>query len=283
MVVRVGTSGWSYPHWKGRFYPAGLAARDELPFAATRLDALEINTTFYGSAHPDTFRGWRSAVAALPDFHFSVKGSRYITHMKKLRDVRAALANFFAMGPLLLGDALGPILWQLPPTLAFDADVMSAFLGLLPRDAAAAQRLARRHDARFNGRASAALGPGLSPASELRYAVEPRHTSFVGDASRDLLERAGVAAVVADTAGRHVVLEPGRAPLAYFRLHGSRRLYGGSYDDRELHGWAARIRNAPAPEVWVFFDNDELGYAAEDAVRLRRLLAADTSDSLPAA
>ncbi len=273
MVVYVGTSGWAYPHWRRRFYPEGLRAEDELPYAATRLDALEINATFYRSAHPDTFRGWRRAVEALDGFRFAVKGSRYITHMKKLRDVRAAVANFFATGPLLLGEALGPILWQLPPNLAFHRDVLAAFLEMLPRDAAAAQRLARRHDERFAGRASAALGPGLAASTPIRHALEPRHPSFAGDEARRLLDEMGVGGVVAATAGRHVALAPDGAPLAYFRLHGSRRLYGGSYEDVELAAWAAKVRASSASEVWVFFDNDELGYAAADALRLRDLLA----------
>ncbi len=125
-IVRIGTSGWSYPHWRGRFYPKGLRQAGELRHAAERMDALEINTTFYGSIRSSTFTGWREQVADLATrgFRYAVKGSRYITHMKKLRDVQTALANFYATGPLLLGDTLGPFLWQLPPVLAFDEELL---------------------------------------------------------------------------------------------------------------------------------------------------------------
>src|SRR5688572_18593281 len=116
----VGTSGWLYPHWRGRFYPADLSPRRWLTWAAARFDALEVNTTFYGSARPQSFESWAAEVP--PGFRFAVKGSRYITHMKKLRDVDQAVANFFATGLLLLGGALGPILWQLPPQLPFDEE-----------------------------------------------------------------------------------------------------------------------------------------------------------------
>jgi len=272
--VRIGTSGWSYPHWRGRFFPDGMPATRQLRFAAERMDALEVNTTFYGSARPTTFTAWRAEVADLPDFRFAVKGSRYITHMKKLRDVETPLANFFATGPLLLGATLGPILWQLPPNLAFHEELLDAFFDLLPRDAAAAQKLAAKHDARFEGRASTERGPGLGARAPLTYAVEPRHPSFDDEAFVALCNRRRVAIVHADTAGRHVALEAPGAHLAYLRLHGSRKLYASRYRDDELETWAARVRRLEAGcEVYVFFDNDARAYAAHDAIRLREILA----------
>jgi uncharacterized protein YecE (DUF72 family) len=282
-MIRVGTSGWRYPHWRDRFFPRGLPGARWLRFAAERLGALEINTTFYGSLRPATFSAWAEAVrdlAATRGFRFAVKGSRYLTHMKKLRDVEAALANFFATGPLLLGGALGPILWQLPPQLGFDEARLKSFFALLPRDVAAAQRLARRHDARFAGRATSARGPGLAAGDALRYALEPRHASFHDHRFYALCERSGVAPVVADTAGKHVALVlpppsvPRPAPLAYVRLHGSRRLYRSRYHDRELAVWAREVETLArrAEEVFVFFDNDAAAHAAKDAMRLQNLL-----------
>jgi uncharacterized protein YecE (DUF72 family) len=280
--VRVGTSGWSYPHWRARFYPRGLRHASELRFAAERLDALEINTTFYGSLRPTTFTAWQTDtadLAASAGFRFAVKGSRYITHMKKLREVATALANFYATGPLLLGGALGPFLWQLPPMLRFDADLLARFFDLLPRTAGAAQRLAARHDERFAGRATTERGPGLPARAVLEHALEPRHPSFDCDAFVRLCERHDVAVVHADTAGKHVALAAPGAGLAYLRLHGSRRLYGSRYLDEELDAWAARIRGLAAREVYVFFDNDARAYAARDAMRLRERL----EDLLPLA
>lgn len=273
--VRVGTSGWAYPHWRGRFYPPGLAHRRELRHAAERLAALEINATFYGSLRPTTFAAWREEVADLVagGFRFAVKGSRYITHLRRLRDVEAALANFYATGPLLLGAALGPFLWQLPPTLRFEPETLERFFALLPRSAGAAQRLARRHDDRFAGRASSDRGPGLAARAPLAHAVEPRHPSFDDVAFLRMCAAHEIAVVHADTAGKHVALAPSGGRLAYLRLHGSRRLYGSRYRDDELDAWAERVRRLGAAEVYVFFDNDAYAHAPRDARRLHARLA----------
>lgn len=273
----MGTSGWNYPHWRVRFYPEGLPQRHWLTYAAARMDALEVNATFYGSMRPKTFAAWRAEVEARPDFRFAVKGSRYITHMKKLRDVEQALANFFATGPLLLGSALGPILWQLPPQLPFDEVLVDEFLAMLPRHAAAAQRLAGRHDERFGapGRASVERGPGLPARGLLQYAVEPRHPTFLGDRFLALCAKHGVAACVADLAGKQVDIDTVTAPIAYLRLHGSRKKYASKYTDAELDAWAERCRRYAkqgAAEVYVFFDNDGSAHAAHDAMNLRTRL-----------
>lgn len=264
--VHIGTSGWDYRHWRGRFYPDGA---EPIRFAAEAFDALEINTTFYRSVLPGRFAKWRELVADLASFHFAIKGSRYITHQKKLREISVPLANFFATGPLLLGAALGPILWQLPPNLTFRADVLQAFFECLPRNVADAQRLARHHDQRFAGRSSSARGPGLFGDGRLRYAVEPRHVSFDDDRFFELCRRYGVAAVIADTAGKFIALNQVTTDFSYLRLHGSRQLYQSQYNHREILTWANRIRSLPCSEAWVFFDNDAEGHAPYDALRLR--------------
>src|SRR5437773_9312726 len=151
-LARVGTSGWLYPHWRGDFYPRKLPQRLELPYLAERLGTVEINGTFYSLTRPETCTAWRRSV---PDgFVFAVKGSRYITHMLKLRNFQRPLANFFASGILRLGAQLGPILWQLPPQLPFDRERARRFFAELPRDLRGAERWARRHDARTKGRAA---------------------------------------------------------------------------------------------------------------------------------
>src|SRR4051794_36170513 len=129
--TRIGISGWRYAGWRGDFYPAGLAQRRELEDAAQRLTSIEINGAFYSLPRPSSYAPWR---AQTPDgFTFAVKGGRYITHLKRLSGVETALANFFASGPLALGSKLGPILWQLPENLPFNADMLDGFLRQLPR------------------------------------------------------------------------------------------------------------------------------------------------------
>src|SRR5690242_14532077 len=143
--VRVGISGWRYPAWRGDFYPAGLAQRRELEYAATHLTSIEVNGSFYSLQRPSSYAAWRAeATAVRPDFVFAVKGGRFVTHMKRLRDVEVPLANFFASGVLALGPTLGPILWQLPENLRFDPEVLEAFFHQLPASTGAAAGLAKR-------------------------------------------------------------------------------------------------------------------------------------------
>lgn len=139
-VIRVGISGWTYRSWRGDFYPAGLAQRLELTYAAERMSSVEINGSFYSLQRPSSYERWRDATP--PGFVFAVKGGRYITHLKRLSGVETPLANFFASGPLMLGEKLGPILWQLPATVAFDAPLLEGFFDLLPRSTVAAAAVA---------------------------------------------------------------------------------------------------------------------------------------------
>lgn len=285
--TRIGISGWSYTSWRGAFYPEGLRPRDELAWASRRMNSVEINGTFYGLQRPSSFRAWRDAT---PDgFVFAVKGSRYITHMRKLRDVRAPLANFLASGVLALGEKLGPLLWQLPPALAYDADMIAAFLALLPHDQPAAARLAAEHDARLEGRAW--LGPVAD--RPLRHAIEVRHPSFLDARFVDALRRHGVALVFADTAGRWPYAEDVTADFVYARLHGDVELYASGYDAPALDRWAARFaawraggepddarRVGPAAparprDVYVYFDNDAWGHAPFDAMALATRLGVE--------
>jgi uncharacterized protein YecE (DUF72 family) len=267
----VGTSGWIYPHWRGRFYPRGLATKRWLPFLAERLPTVEVNGTFYSLTRPSACEAWRAAVPE--GFVFALKGSRYVTHMLKLRNFGVPLANFFASGILRLGSSLGPILWQLPPQLPFDAARADAFFAALPDDVRAAERRARGHDERTTGRAALTAPDGRD--RRLLYAVEVRHASWLSDEALALLERRDVALVAADTAGRHPLsLRRTSRRLAYVRLHGARRLYEGAYTGEELRLWAARCRTwaREGAEVFVYFDNDRDAQAARDALALQALL-----------
>jgi len=269
--IRVGTSGWIYPHWKGRFYPKGLSERRWLGFLAQRLPTVEVNGTFYSLTRPSACDAWREATP--PGFLFALKGSRYVTHMLKLRNFRPPLANFFASGILRLGARLGPILWQLPPHLPFDAPRADAFFAALPEDVRGAERWARRHDERTTGRATLTAPDGRD--RRLRYAVEVRHASWLSDEALALLERRHIALAAADAAGKHPFSLVRTSPdLAYVRLHGARELYEGAYTAEELREWAARCRTwaREGAEVYVYFDNDRDAQAVRDALHLHALV-----------
>lgn len=271
-TVRVGISGWTYPPWRGVFYPTGLPQRAELAYVAERLTSVEINGSFYSLQRPDSFRGWYAQTP--PGFVFSVKGGRFITHMKKLRDVATPLANFFASGVLALGEKLGPILWQLPPTLGYDPHRLAEFFGQLPRSTGEAAWLARRHDERLAGRALTDGGTDRP----LRHAVEVRHRSFADGSATpaftDLLREHAVAVVVADTAGRWPLICDVTADFAYVRLHGDVELYTSGYSAEALAGWAGLLRGwtDQGHDAYVYFDNDVKVRAPFDAMALAALL-----------
>jgi uncharacterized protein YecE (DUF72 family) len=269
--AHIGTSGWLYPSWRGDFYPKGLPHRLELAYLAQQLPTVEVNGTFYSLTRPETCAAWRAAVPA--DFVFAIKGSRYITHMLKLRRFEKPLANFFASGLLRLGATLGPILWQVPPQLPYDESRVRAFFEAVPRDIAAAESWARRHDRRTSGRA--ALRATERRPGPIRHAVEVRHPSWLTDAALSRLRALDVALVAADTAGKHPSSLERTAGFAYVRLHGSTALYASRYTDAELSAWAKRIATwtAAGDDVYVYFDNDAHGHAPHDALRLRAALA----------
>jgi uncharacterized protein YecE (DUF72 family) len=280
--LRIGISGWRYAPWRGVFYPRGLVQRRELEFAAAHFDSIEINGSFYSLQRPQSYLRWHEETP--PGFVFSVKAPRFITHVRRLRDVDAPLGRFFASGVLALGEKLGPLLWQFPPNLAYEAARWSAFLAALPMDTDAALACARRVD---DGEIA---GESL-PRRRLRHAVEIRHASFRDERFIALLRRHRVALVVADTAGRWPYLEDVTADFLYLRLHGDEELYASGYTDAALRRWAARIRRwshggepddavhasaaaaarRAARDVYCYFDNDAKVKAPFDAQRLREL------------
>lgn len=282
MVARIGISGWRYAGWRGKFYPKGLPQRQELAYAAQRFPTIEINGSFYSLQRPERYASWAADVP--DDFVFAVKGSRYITHMLRLENAETALANFFASGLFELGEKLGPILWQLPPTLRFEPERLERFFALLPTTGKDASALARRHDARVAGRASLDAPPSM----KLRHALEVRHPSFESPELVDLLRKRKIALVVADTAGKWPLLEDVTADFVYVRLHGGEKIYESRYPDRVLDQWAERIRawldGGEVPDarkvsrkrpprrahrdVYVYFDNDVKVHAPYDAMRL---------------
>ncbi|BEP94590.1 DUF72 domain-containing protein [Acidovorax sp. A79] len=289
--IRIGISGWRYPPWRGSFYPPGLTQARELEFASRQFPSIELNGSFYALQRPSSYGRW---AADTPEgFVFTVKAPRYITHVLRLRDARAAIANFMASGPLALGCKLGPILWQLPPSLAFEEALLDAFLGHLPHDTEAAARLAHEREDRMRGKEW--LGP-VAPM-RMRHALEVRHASFCQPATVALLRRHGVALVVADTAGRWPEVGDVTADFMYLRLHGAQELYASGYSDAQLAAWAGRIRawaagGVPpdvrllcaedagpaamaARNVFCFFDNTMKTHAPGNALTLARTLGLD--------
>lgn len=260
----IGVSGWSYPRWRGDFYPRGLPQRRELEYAAERMTSVELNGSFYSLQRPSSYRAW--AEQTPDDFVLAVKGSRFITHLKRLVDVQQPLSNFLASGVLALGARLGPMLWQLPERQAYDPDVIEDFLRLLPRTTAEAADLARRHDDRVKPDRVLTETDADRP---IRHALEFRSPSFDDPRFYEQLTEHGVACVWADSAGRWPQVERDTADFRYVRLHGDTQLYTSGYGDAALDGWADRIRTwIEAGDVYCYFDNDAHGHAPHDAVRL---------------
>jgi uncharacterized protein YecE (DUF72 family) len=266
--IRIGISGWQYAGWRGDFYPRGLAHRSELSYVADRLATLELNGPFYSLQHPRSYQRWHDQTPE--GFVFALKGGRYITHLKRLRGVETALANFFASGVLRLGEKLGPVLWQLPERVEFDPGVLRDFLTLLPPSTTAITEMTRGHDAKI---ASPDFDPP-TPAHPVRHAMEVRNHTFENREFFDLLREHDIACVTADSAGRWPQLEATTASFEYIRLHGHTELYSSQYATRTLERWAERCRTAEAAgrDVYVYFDNDARGHAPYDAARLTEML-----------
>jgi uncharacterized protein YecE (DUF72 family) len=238
--IRIGTSGWHYKHWVGTFYPERLPASKMLEFYLRHFDAVEINNTFYKLPRVEMLRAWRDAVPA--DFRFAVKGSRFITHNKKLKDPENAIENILPRAVEGLGPKLGPVLWQLPPKWKQNLERLDAFLAILPR--------------------------------ELRYAFEFRHESWVTAEALQVLRRYNAAFCIYELAGYHSPLEV-TADWTYVRLHGPGGKYQGSYPRATLRRWADRIAawSGDLKQIHVYFDNDQAGYAARNALTLKELVA----------
>jgi uncharacterized protein YecE (DUF72 family) len=290
--TRIGISGWRYEPWRRIFYPEDLTQTRELEFAARAFPTIEINGSFYSLQTPRSYAAWHDA--APPDFIFSVKGPRYITHILRLRKLRKPLANFFASGVFNLREKFGPLLWQLPPSLKYDETLLEEFFTLLPKDTGEALTLARSRESRMNGRSCLRI----DAVRPLRHAMEVRHPSFASEEFIAQLRRHGVALVVADTAGKWPYLEDVTADFMYLRLHGDKELYASGYTEAALDRWADRIskwsrgqepRDAqrvsekPAPrakqrDIYCYFDNDIKVRAPFDADRLMQKLKVVRTD-----
>ena len=246
MELRIGTSGWHYKHWLGRYYPEGLKPAEMLDWYARDFDTVELNNTFYHLPKETSLDTWRTSTPA--SFLFAVKGSRFITHMIKLKDAARGLGNFLPLAKRL-GRKLGPILWQLPPGWNVNLERLEEFLGELPRG----------H----------------------RYAFELRNQSWMTDEVYGVLHKHNAAVCIYELAGYQSPIEI-TASWTYVRLHGPTRFkYRGSYSDRQLAAWAKRIDNwsAKLQAAYVYFDNDDSAFAVKNALTLKRMVGQTTAAS----
>ncbi|HSH38656.1 MAG TPA: DUF72 domain-containing protein, partial [Chthoniobacterales bacterium] len=276
--LRIGISGWTYAGWRGVWYPTGLAQHRELEFASRRHNSIEINGSFYSLQRPSAYESWYRETP--PCFVFSVKGPRFVTHMKKLRDVQTPLANFFGSGVLALREKLGPVLWQFPPNFGWNEQRFREFFELLPKNTEEAAELARLHDDKLKY----GMWRNIDVSRPLRYCVEIRHPTFLVPEFFALLRQYNVAFVFADTARRWPYAEDLTADFVYCRLHGDEQLYVSGYSPSALDWWAARVelwaQGKPAADarlicdvqpkpgardVYVYFDNDAKVHAPFDA------------------
>jgi uncharacterized protein YecE (DUF72 family) len=246
--IHIGTSGWVYPHWRGPFYPTDMKADRWLPYYARHFHTVEVNNSFYKLPTTETFAAWRDA--SPPGFLFAVKGSRFITHMKKLK-----VEPGQGMYPLLerveaLGEKLGPILFQLPPRWRFDAERLATFLSALP--------------------------------TQHRYTFEFRDLTWLNEEAYDLLRAHGAAFCIYDLS-RFRSPSVVTADFVYIRLHGPGEAYQGSYDAGVLADWADACVTwaTEGKDVYCYFDNDQAGHAVHDALRLQGLVDARSRALVP--
>lgn len=234
---RIGTSGWNYKHWKGLFYPPDLSQRKWLEFYTGEFDTVELNASFYRLPKVTTFHSWYERTPQ--GFLWAVKANKFITHTRRLKDCEESLERFYdsIQG---LKEKLGPILLQLPPSLAFDEVLFREFCTLLQD----------RH----------------------RHVLEVRHASWITDKVFDIMNQFNVAFCISDTAGRYPYHEAVTTDFIYIRLHGSRKLYTSEYTTQELHTWAEKILQW-GKETFCYFDNDFEGYAVQNARELKKILA----------
>jgi uncharacterized protein YecE (DUF72 family) len=290
-LYHIGISGWRYEPWRKVFYPKKLAQDRELWYASRQVNSIEINGSFYALQRPTSYQAWYEQT---PDnFVFSVKANRYITHIRRLRDIKSPIANFFGSGLLHLKEKLGPILWQFPPNFVCDLEVFERFLKLLPRTHSEAVRSMRNAD-----RVKPSFPIEAKKSKQvIRHAVEIRHYSFENPEFIELLRKHNVALVFADTAGRWPYIEDVTADFVYLRLHGEEEIYTSGYGDASLDFWSERINkwsHGSEPDnamsitderppqrssrpVFCYFDNDVKVYAPFDAQGLMKRVSSSGS------
>jgi len=241
-ALNIGTSGWSYRHWSGIFYPEEIKPDKYLEYYTSRFNCVELNSSFYHLPLKTTIKGWVNRTPL--EFKFCPKMSRFITHQKKLADIEGALKRYFNVFEEMK-DKLGPVLIQLPPGLSYDKSLICDFLDLIKN---------------YYG--------------HYRFALETRHKSWIRDEVFDLLSGYRIAFVIADSGNRFPYFETVTADFAYLRFHGREQLYASDYSENDLRLYAEKISGwlNEDEEVWVFFNNDYHGFAVKNAEKLREMV-----------
>jgi uncharacterized protein YecE (DUF72 family) len=232
----IGTSGWHYDHWRGEFYPKDISKSRWLEFYSQHFSTVELNNSFYRLPSAKAFINWRDSAPL--GFVFSIKVSRFITHIKRLRNAEEPVANFMTRTRLLEGK-LGPLLYQLPQNMKHDDRLLEDFVQMLPKDA--------------------------------HHVFEFRHTSWFDDKVFDLLHKNNIGFCIYDMPGFKTPVIA-TSDIAYIRFHGSHQLYGSCYSDKELEVWARKIAELESRVVFVYFNNDAEGFAIKNALTLKNLL-----------
>jgi uncharacterized protein YecE (DUF72 family) len=236
--IYIGTSGWSYKHWRGTFYPQEIKVKNHFSYYLQHFNTVEINNSFYRLPSEETFLNWKKIVP--DDFIYVIKANRFITHIKKLHDPAVTLAPFIDHVKLL-GKKLGPVLFQLPPFMKSNTLLLEAFLEELPK--------------------------------KFRYVFEFRNPDWYKPEIYNLLKKHNCAFCIYELAG-HISPSQITADFVYLRLHGPGNKYQGSYSDETLQTWADEcLKWSETKDVFVYFDNDQNGYAAFNALKLRELIA----------
>jgi uncharacterized protein YecE (DUF72 family) len=266
----VGMSGWTFPGWRGGFYPEGLPQKKELEFSSRQVNSIEINGTFYRIQNPKIFRSWYQATPE--HFIFSLKAPKFITHVRRLKEVESAVANFLASGVFCLKEKLGPLLWQFPPNVKLKDDRFEKFLKLLPHTAQAASELAKKHSSWMNDKAETSA----ESVPPLQHAFEFRHPSFFQPDFLQMLKAHGVAAVFATGAKPELCIETPTSPFVYCRMHGQGKEFAKGYPKKHLNAWAEKLRHLQKSDgikqAFVYFDTEAKEYAPRDALQFMKIL-----------
>ncbi|PIQ88259.1 MAG: hypothetical protein COV72_09095 [Candidatus Omnitrophica bacterium CG11_big_fil_rev_8_21_14_0_20_42_13] len=235
--IYIGTSGWNYPHWRGVFYPEGLAQKNWLAYYVNFFNGVELNVTFYRLPQKEIFENWRKNTPK--NFRFAAKGSRFITHIKRLKDVKAPL-NLFFKNASGLGEKMAAVLWQLPPAFKQDLKRLEPFLKLIKK-------------------------------TKIRQAFEFRNQTWFNEETYALLKEYNACLCIAHSGGRFPCIKETTSDFLYLRFHGVGALYSSNYSDKELKGWAEFAKKHRDKNLFAFFNNDARGFAVKNALRFREL------------
>lgn len=265
----IGVSGWTFPGWRGKFYPKGLKQKDELAFASEKLTSIEINGTFHSLQRPSSFKSWYQQAPS--DFVFSVKGGQYVTHIRRLKDIVGPLTFFFGSGIFELKEKLGPILWQFPPNMILKDDRFERFVKMLPKTIGEARHFAAAQKDRL--RYPEQIEEGYD--APLRYAFELRHKSFFNKDFYGLLREHQIALVHAHDSEKAPLTDTLTTDFAYLRMHGEGKAFKKGYTKpllapliKEIKDWLHSKSKAAPRKVFVYFNSDAKVYAPASALTL---------------